>query len=84
MTVMICHGDWFADEEPQHTVFLDAFYIELTETTNAMYQRYVELGACTEPSENRSFSRDSYYGNPAYVGYPVIYVSWDQAANYCR
>jgi formylglycine-generating enzyme required for sulfatase activity len=83
MTVMKCKEDWFVDETPKNTVFLDTFYVDLTEVTNSMYQRCVEAGACTEPSEKKSFSRDFYYGNAVYVNYPVIYVSWEQASSYC-
>jgi serine/threonine-protein kinase len=34
-------GDGDADEHPQHTVYLEAFYIDITEVTNAMFARFV-------------------------------------------
>ena len=34
---------------PRHTVFLDAFWIDRTEVTNAQYRACVEAGACREP-----------------------------------
>ena len=76
------HG--YSQERPQHTVHLDAFYIGKYEVTNAQYGVCVDAGVCNPPSPNRSYSRDSYYANPAYDDYPVIYVSWHDAAAYCR
>jgi formylglycine-generating enzyme required for sulfatase activity len=36
-----CQRDWFSNEQPQHTVYLDSFWIDQTEVTNAMYARFV-------------------------------------------
>jgi len=33
--------EWLSIEQPQHQVFLDAFYIDETEVTNAEYRRFV-------------------------------------------
>ena len=79
-----CSRDWFTNEEPVHTVALDAFWMDQSEVTNAMYARCVAAGACSPPERNSSFTRDSYYGNAAYADYPVIYVDWNQAAAYCE
>ena len=76
--------DASAEEKPQHTVYLDAYWIDRVEVTNAMYARCVESGACRAEHRSDSFSRDSYYGNPEYDDYPVIHVSWTDAQAYCR
>jgi formylglycine-generating enzyme required for sulfatase activity len=33
-----CKREWFTREQPQHTVYLDAFWIDKTEVTNDQYQ----------------------------------------------
>jgi len=72
-----------SDEQPVHTVALDAFWIDRIEVTNAQYQRCVTAGACDPPVESGSSTRDSYYGDSDYDDYPVIQVSWHQARTYC-
>jgi formylglycine-generating enzyme required for sulfatase activity len=69
---------------PLHTVYLGAYYIETTEVTNAEYKLCEFEGACTPPYSNSSSSRTSYYNNPIYADYPVIFVDWHQADAYCR
>jgi formylglycine-generating enzyme required for sulfatase activity len=71
------------DEQPVHAVTLDGFWMDRTEVTNAQYARCVAGGACSPPSESRSATRDSYYGDSQYDDYPVIYVNWHDADAYC-
>ncbi len=76
------NGD--SDEQPVHTVTLDSFYIDHYEVTNAQYAACVEAGGCEPPSNTDSSTRGSYYGNPDYNDYPVVYVDWYQAKVYCE
>jgi eukaryotic-like serine/threonine-protein kinase len=87
-TFLSQYSDWDREmlntEKPQHTVVLDAFWIDKTEVTNAQYQKCVKAGSCTAPHESSSYTRSFYFGNPDYASYPVIFVDWDQAAAYCK
>jgi len=64
-------------------VYLDAFWIDKTEVTNSMYAKCVQAGTCSAPGSNRSRTRDSYYGSTVFDNYPVIFVSWMDANDYC-
>lgn len=74
-----------ANEWPQRTVTLDAFWIDRTEVTNAMYARCVADGACQQPGNPGSPSGRLYYNNPQsqYANFPVIYINWHDASAYC-
>ena len=73
-----------ADEIPIHSVYLDSYYIDKFEVTNALYQACVNTGACKPPVHADSFTRNSYYGNSQYADYPVVYVDWNMAKAYCE
>ena len=73
----VSDGDADSDEYPQHTVYLDSFWIDRTEVTNDMYRRCVQAGECTEPAHSRR------YGSPEHGNHPALGISWDQAVAYC-
>lgn len=70
-------------EVPVHKVTLDSFWIDKYEVTNRQYALCVAAGACAPPKWDASKSRGTYFSNPEYANYPVIYVSWYQARDYC-
>jgi formylglycine-generating enzyme required for sulfatase activity len=72
------------DEMPVHTVYLDAFYMDVYEVSIARYAECVSAMACQPPPDSSSSTRSSYYGNPRYADYPVIRVDWDMAKTYCE
>lgn len=76
------NGD--SDEIPVHQVYLDAFYIDTYEVTNTLYDACVEAGVCAPPRDESSNLHESYYGNPQFDNYPVIYVDTFQAQAYCK
>ncbi|MGE5776242.1 MAG: formylglycine-generating enzyme family protein [Chloroflexota bacterium] len=72
------------NETPDHDVTIDAFWMDQLEVTNAMYTLCVNAGACTMPQSLKSPRRPSYFDNPEFKDYPVIYVTWGQAETYCE
>jgi len=71
------------DEQPVHQVYLDAYWIDQTEVTNAMYAKCVEANKCNPPKNKRSATNPSYYADPKFDDYPVIHVTWEDAESYC-
>jgi len=79
-----CKLEWWADEQPVHSVSLDGFWIDQTEVTNGQYQQCVAAQDCSPPFRTHSGMEAEYYGNPAFDNYPVIYITWSQADKYCH
>jgi eukaryotic-like serine/threonine-protein kinase len=72
------------DAQPAHTVTLDPYYMDVFEVTNALYKACVDAGSCKPPQSTGSSTRSSYYDNHRYDKYPVVYVDWYQAKDYCE
>jgi eukaryotic-like serine/threonine-protein kinase len=60
------------------------FWIDETEVTNGMYSLCVAEAECEPPAENRSLTRDAYYGAAEFANFPVVFVDWKMADTYCR
>jgi formylglycine-generating enzyme required for sulfatase activity len=73
----------YDNEQPVHTVYLNSYYMDVYEVTNARYKDCENDGVCDSPVSLRSSTHSSYYDNPQFSNYPVVYVTWEQAQNYC-
>lgn len=71
-------------DNPAHVVNLDAFWIDRTEVTISMYTMCVDEGSCIQPRSNGSRTQSSYYDNPKFGKFPVVWVRWDYAMSYCK
>ena len=75
-------GEGQSDERPVHTVYLDAFYMDETEVTNAMYRTFVEAtGHSNIPFHWNKADDLGRLGKPHY---PVIFVTWRDAMAYAK
>jgi formylglycine-generating enzyme required for sulfatase activity len=83
-TIAACKADNFRDESPAHDVMLAAFWIDQTEVSNEQYLRCENASVCKPPVQSNSHFHPSYYGNPEYADYPVLFVTRAQAAAYCH
>jgi|GEM_PF-1839546 len=80
-------GTGGSHEVPLHTVYLDGYYIDIYEVTNSQYAQCVAAGTCDPPQsytyEGETYYKDAHYSNPQYGNYPVVWIPWDDANNYC-
>lgn len=63
-------------EDPAHEIYVDAFYIDIYEATNADYEEYVKATGATKPE----FWDDKNFNDPRQ---PVVGVSWKEASSFC-
>ncbi len=71
-----------ADDSPRHKVYLDTYWIDRTDVTNAMFAKCVQAGKCTFNIQQAP--TEIHYGDPDYADHPVVYVTWYQAVEYCQ
>jgi len=64
-------------EQPVNIVYLNSYWIDKTEVTTSMYAECIVDGECSLPSVNTR------YFDPAYPKHPMVYISWNQANEYC-
>ena len=87
------------DEQPQHPVNLDAFWIDQTEVTNAQYSNFVNLTGYQTTAELEGYGTSSgeqvegatfYHPRGVTTGiddkqdHPVVQISWQDAKTYCE
>lgn len=70
-------SDGDPDERPVHTVYVDAFYMDVYEVTNAQYRKFVEATGREKPF----YWRFPHYSDP---DQPVVGVTWEDAKAYCE
>ena len=61
-TFMMGYEAGDSSSKPVHEVFLDAYWIDRTEVSNAMYVQCVAAGSCTEPASKKSSTKSNYFG----------------------
>jgi serine/threonine-protein kinase len=79
-----CAQSEFTSEMPQHVVYVSAFYMDVTEITNSQYRACANAGGCDPPDEGSGqYRRSEYFDRSQYANYPVVWVSWFDARDYC-
>jgi formylglycine-generating enzyme required for sulfatase activity len=66
------------NETPAHAVYLDNYYIDKFEVTNALYKICEDEGTCLPPIQTID------YRNPATAQHPVVFIDWNYASAYCQ
>jgi formylglycine-generating enzyme required for sulfatase activity len=86
-------SDAFIEESPEHTVYLDAYWIYKYEVTNTQFAEFLNVHGNQEEgggtwmyaglSARIQQSDDEWVPNSNYVNHPVVGVSWYGAQAYC-
>ena len=85
-------NDALDNEKPQHTVYIDAFYMDMYEVTNVKYKKFIDenpdwgknsiLSEYHDGDYLRLWNGNDYPKDKDY--HPVVYVSWYAAMAYAR
>jgi formylglycine-generating enzyme len=70
-----------AEQPSKRTIHLDAFWINRTTVTNAMYAKCVAAKGCTPPIRKEI---NPHYYDPKFADHPAVYITWSQAERYCE
>ena len=85
-------SDAYEEEKPVHTVYIDAFYMDKYEVTNAQYKAFIDANPEWRKDRIPGQYHDGGYlkhwnGNNYPIGkgdHPVVYVSWYAAMAYAE
>jgi formylglycine-generating enzyme required for sulfatase activity/predicted Ser/Thr protein kinase len=72
------------DEKPMHPVYLDEFWIDQYEVTNADFAQFVEATGYQTDAEKEEHSKNWRDAAEGKDNHPVVYVSWNDAVAYCE
>lgn len=74
------------DEQPQHEMYLDAYYIDVHEVTNRAYKQFVDATGHRVPFVDAEWAEPYNWKNGTFPegrgDYPVVLVSWEDAKAY--
>jgi formylglycine-generating enzyme len=70
------------DEQPQRSIVLDTFSIDRYEVTNHQYQQFILATGHRKSGPPSRYAKS--IGKMRGMNQPVVYVSWDDATEYCR
>jgi eukaryotic-like serine/threonine-protein kinase len=77
-------GKFDADETPPHVVSLGGYYIDVVEVTNAQFARFANgSGYQTDAEKAGDSTTWRAFNSPDRQRFPVIFISWNDAARYC-